>query len=76
MRRFIYILVSIIISYLICVYEYNTWNFIAGLEPSPACERLAKYAFYFVILDDDSDMLLEQAEHFVKTDTLIGIVGR
>lgn len=49
MRRFIYILVSIIISYLICVYEYNTWNFIVGLEPSPACERLAEYAFYFVI---------------------------
>lgn len=49
MRRFIYILVSIIISYLICVYEYNTWNFIAGLEPSLSCERLAKYAFYFVI---------------------------
>lgn len=49
MRRFIYILVPIIISYLICVYEYNTWNFIAGLEPSQACERLVKYAFYFVI---------------------------
>lgn len=49
MRRFIYILVSIVISYLICVYTYNTWNFIAGLEPSQACERLFKYAFYFVI---------------------------
>lgn len=49
MRQFIYVSVSIIISYLICVYEYNTWNFIAGLEPSQACERLAKYAFYFVI---------------------------
>lgn len=49
MRQFIYVLVSIIISYLICVYEYNTWNFIAGLEPSQACERLFKYAFYFVI---------------------------
>ena len=34
MRQFIYVLVSIIISYLICVYEYNTWSFIAGLEPS------------------------------------------
>lgn len=49
MRKIIYVLVSIIISYLVCVYEYNTWNFIAGLEPSQACERLAKYAFYFVI---------------------------
>lgn len=29
--------------------------------------------FNYVILDDDSDMLLEQAEHFVKTDTLLGL---
>lgn len=49
MRQFIYVLVSIIISYLICVYEYNTWSFIAGLEPSQACERLFKCAFYFII---------------------------
>lgn len=49
MRKFIYVLVSIIISYLICVYEYNTWNFIAGLEPSQACERLFKCVLYFII---------------------------
>lgn len=29
--------------------------------------------FNYVILDDDSDMLLEQAEHLVKTDTLLGL---
>ena len=29
--------------------------------------------FNYVILDDDSDMLLEQAEHFVKTDTYLGL---
>ena len=54
MRKFTYVLASAIISYLICVYEYNTWNFIVGLEPSPACERLAEYAFYFVVLGCES----------------------
>lgn len=29
--------------------------------------------FNYVILDDDSDMLLEQAEHFIKTDTYLGL---
>ncbi len=29
--------------------------------------------FNYVILDDDSDMLLEQAEHFIQTDTINGI---
>ncbi len=29
--------------------------------------------FNYVILDDDSDMLLEQAEHFVKTDTYLSL---
>lgn len=48
MRKFIYVLVSAIISYLICVYEHNTWNFIAELDPSQACERLGEYALYSV----------------------------
>lgn len=29
----------------------------------------------YVILDDDSDMLLEQANHFVKTDTYEGLTN-
>lgn len=29
--------------------------------------------FNYVILDDDSDMLFEQAEHFIKTDTYLGL---
>lgn len=29
--------------------------------------------FNYVILDDDSDMLLEQEEHFIKTDTYLGL---
>lgn len=29
--------------------------------------------FNYVILDDDSDMLLEQANHFVKCDSYIGL---
>ena len=29
--------------------------------------------FNYVILDDDSDMLLEQAEHFIKTDAYLGL---
>lgn len=29
--------------------------------------------FNYVILDDDSDMLLEQTEHFIKTDTYLGL---
>ena len=29
--------------------------------------------YNYVILDDDSDMLLEQREHFVKTDSRLGI---
>lgn len=29
--------------------------------------------FQYVILDDDSDMLLEQAGHFIKTDTYLGM---
>lgn len=31
MRKFTYVLASAIISYLICVYEYNMWDFITGL---------------------------------------------
>ena len=46
MRKFIYILVSIIISYMLCVYEYNAWDFIVGLEPSHVCVILVKLAFY------------------------------
>lgn len=38
MRKFTYVLASVIISYLICVYEYNMWDFIIGLEPSQTCE--------------------------------------
>ena len=30
----------------------------------------------YVILDDDSDMLLEQANHFVKTDTYEGLTNK
>ena len=29
--------------------------------------------FQYVILDDDSDMLLEQADHFIRTDTYLGM---
>lgn len=29
--------------------------------------------FNYVILDDDSDMLLEQADHFIKTDAHLGL---
>ena len=29
--------------------------------------------FNYVILDDDSDMLLEQAEYFIKTDPYLGL---
>lgn len=27
----------------------------------------------YVILDDDSDMLLEQKDHFIQTDSYLGI---
>jgi hypothetical protein len=30
-------------------------------------------AFQYVIIDDDSDMLLEQKDHFVRTDTFKGL---
>lgn len=36
-------------------------------------EKVVGVDFDYVILDDDSDMLLEQAEHFVKTDTRLGL---
>ena len=49
MRKLTYVLASAIISYLICVYEYNMWDFITGVEPSQACERLLGYALYCVI---------------------------
>lgn len=49
MRKFTYVLASVIISYLICVYEYNMWDFITGLEPSQTCERLLGYVLYCVI---------------------------
>ena len=29
--------------------------------------------FQYIILDDDSDMLLEQGEHFIHTDTYLGL---
>ena len=29
--------------------------------------------FQYVILDDDSDMLLEQADHFIRTDAYLGM---
>jgi hypothetical protein len=32
--------------------------------------------FQYVILDDDSDMLLEQSDNFVRTDTEVGLTER
>lgn len=31
---------------MLCVYEYNAWDFIVGLEPSHVCVILAKLALY------------------------------
>lgn len=49
MRKFIYVLVSAIISYLICVYQYDEWNFIVGLSPSQVSARIAACSLYAVI---------------------------
>ncbi len=56
MRNFLYILVSIIISYIFYVYKYNAWDFIVGLEPAAVCVILAKLAlisllFYWIIAE-------------------------
>ena len=37
---------------MLCVYEYNAWDFIVGLEPSHVCVILALYSFscYWIIV--------------------------
>lgn len=55
--------------------KQGDWEFdtpFRGLEINAYLNSLGKEVKY-VILDDDTDFLLEQKDHFVKTDSYLGL---